>query len=120
MSVRDKIDLKDVTFIIPVRIDTIERLENSLLVTNYLLEHFTTSIYVVEAAERNNLILKQSLHSEIQYFFIEDHVEIFHRTKFINFLARKVSTTFTAVWDSDVLVAVEHKLRLQLICFEGG
>ncbi len=57
----NQIDLKDVTFIIPVRIDSIERLENLQLVTNYLLENFQTHILIVEAADRNNQSFPSSL-----------------------------------------------------------
>ena len=104
----NQIDLKDVTFIIPVRIDSIERLENLQLVTNYLLENFQTHILIVEAADRNNQFLSQLLNSEIEIFFTKDSNAIFHRTKYINFLAKKVFTPFVAVWDSDVLVAVDQ------------
>ena len=101
-------DLADLTFIIPVRIESIERLENLQAATDYLLKHFRTRIFVLEAASRNNGFLKKCLSPEIEIFFVEDNDAIFHRTKYLNILTRKVFTPFIAVWDSDVLVAQDQ------------
>lgn len=54
-----KIALTDVTFMIPVRIDTLERLENILAVTNFILSHCDTNILVVESDKWNSGIKKQ-------------------------------------------------------------
>lgn len=51
-------DLKDITFLILVRIDTIERMENLLASTEFLLSHFDTNVEVWEISPYNNSILK--------------------------------------------------------------
>ena len=43
-----KIDLKNTTFIIPLRIDTGDRLRNVILSTAYLLNHFDTNVMIKE------------------------------------------------------------------------
>lgn len=97
-------DLVEITFIIPVRIESIERLENLQAATDYLLKHFSTRILVLEAASRNTGFLQKCLSPEVEVFFIKDDDSIFHRTRYLNILTRKVSSPYLAVWDSDVLV----------------
>ena len=99
----EKYKLKDFTFIIPIRVDSIERLENIITVTSYLSQYFETNIYLLEAATRNNSLLKTLLGKDIEYYYLEDHDTIFYKTKYINILSRKVKTQFMAIWDADVI-----------------
>ena len=43
-----KTDLKNTTFIIPLRIDTGDRLRNVILSTSYLLHNFDTTVMIKE------------------------------------------------------------------------
>ena len=43
-----KIDLKDVTFLIPLRLDSIERVENLQLTIDFLVRHFDTQNIVLD------------------------------------------------------------------------
>ena len=79
-----KYDLKDTTFVIPVRIDSMIRLENLLLTLENLESAFDTNIVVVEASYYNNGILKRLVSSSTSYHFIEDKDPVFHRTKHLN------------------------------------
>ena len=79
-----KFDLKDTTFIIPVRIDSIIRLENLLLTLENLESNFDTNIVIVEADYYHNGILKQLISDNVSHRFIEDKDPIFHRTKHLN------------------------------------
>lgn len=106
-----KINLKDLTFLIPVRIDSIERLENLLVVTNFLMENLDTHICVLEAFSRNTGILHTLLHPDIEHMFIQDEHPIFHRTHYLNVLTRKATTPYIAIWDSDAMVFPEQILR---------
>ena len=49
-----RIDLTDVTFLILIRLDSIQRLENVKVVTDSLLKYFDTNIYVLEADSYDN------------------------------------------------------------------
>ena len=44
-----KYDLNDVTFIVPLRIDTDDRLRNIILTTSFLLTHFECTIIIKES-----------------------------------------------------------------------
>jgi len=103
-----KYDLTDTTFIIPVRLDTIVRLENLILSVDYLQEWLQTHIVVLEAAPYNNGMIQRLLKDRITYLFIEDKDPVFHRTKYLNQMTMKVKTEFTGIWDTDVIVPHEQ------------
>jgi hypothetical protein len=100
----NKLDLKDVTFIIPVRIDCIERMENIHMVVDYLSTCFSTNIIILEADKRNSKIVEDIVSDRGMYLFIEDLDPVFYRTKYLNRLSILVETNFLAVWDSDVII----------------
>ncbi len=99
-----KTDLSDVTFLIPVRIDSIHRVENLLFVASFLKKNFITNIHLLEASSYDNGILVKLLPRDVRVRFIEDHDPIFHRTFYINKLLEQAETPIVAVWDTDVLV----------------
>jgi predicted glycosyltransferase involved in capsule biosynthesis len=101
-------DLTDVTFIIPVRIDTVNRLENTLVIVDFLLENFNTRLSILEASHRDTGLLRKLLPEEVDHRFVEDSDAIFHRTKYINILARICETPFISLWDTDVIVPTEQ------------
>lgn len=96
-------DLKDTTFLILIRMDSVNRLENVIAVTNALCTDFDTNIVVLEAARYNNGILKSILHKGVTYQYIEDKDPILYKTKYFNMLAGQVSTPILAIWDADVV-----------------
>lgn len=79
-----KINLLEMSFLIPVRIDSVVRLENLLKSIECILRNFETNIYVLEAAPYNNGLLERLLPKDINYFFVEDRDPIFYRTHYIN------------------------------------
>ncbi|WP_035141048.1 galactosyltransferase-related protein [Flavobacterium daejeonense] len=99
-----KVNLKDVTFLIPVKVDSVIRIENLLATVNYIIKNFNTNIIVTEIAKYNNHILGKVLNRNINYIFVEDKDPIFHRTKYLNRFANEVETPFIAIWDADVII----------------
>jgi len=106
-----KHDLKDITFLILVRLDTIERIENLLASTEHLVSNFDTKIEVLEVASYNNGILKKLLNKRVSYSFLEDDDPILFRTKYLNTMLSSVKTPFVSVWDADILLEVEQILE---------
>lgn len=99
-----KYSLKDCTFLILIRLDSIHRLENILIVTHLICRYFDVQIIVHEAASYNNGILKSLLNKKIIYQFSEDKDPVFYKTKYINLLLKNVQTPFFAIWDADIVV----------------
>jgi len=107
-NLENRQDLRDATFLFLVRLDTIDRLENILAITNFFIMSIQTNIVVLECAPFNNGILEKHLDKNIMYSFQEDQDPILHRTKFLNQMTRTVKTPYIAVWDTDVLVQVSQ------------
>lgn len=101
-------DLSDLTFIIPIRQDCLERLENVILVTQFLIKNFRTNVKILECASYQNRLLGNLLDKRIVIDFQEDNDPIFFRTQKINQMVETLETSFVAVWDSDVLIPVDQ------------
>jgi Galactosyltransferase. len=99
-----KTDLTDLTFMILIRIDSIQRLENLKTVTDSLFKYFDTNVYVLEIDSSNNGILSKVLNKKTRYEFLEDKDPVMYRTKYHNYMAKNVQTKFLSIWDADVVV----------------
>jgi len=104
-------NLEDVTFLFLVRLDSIDRLENTLAATRFLSVNFNTNIYVSEYSSYNNGLLEKLLDKTTRYTFQEDHDPILYRTRFLNQMTQKVETPFVAVWDTDVIVPAGQVMK---------
>lgn len=98
------VSYNDLTLVIPVRIDSEERLRNLYLVLRYyqLLEGL--KIIVLEA----DTVSKVDCPAGVRKLFIEDADPVFHRTKYINVLCGLVDTPYLGVWDADVLIPADR------------
>ena len=104
----------DISFLIIVRLDSIERIENTLIVTEFLNSNFQAPIFVLECAPFNNGLLEKLLAKNIQYTFLEDYDPILFRTRFLNKMTQSVETPYVAVWDTDIIVPVEQIIKSSL------
>lgn len=105
-----KIDFKDITFLIPIRVDSIIRIENLLATIRFVRSHFLTNIIVLEADKFNNGVLKRLLPKDVEYLFVKDNDPIFYRTHFLNMMTKISKTEFIAIWDADVIVPKQQLL----------
>jgi len=103
-----KTNLRDMTFIIPVRIDSVVRLENLILSVHALRKNFDTHIMVLEAASYTNGIIQKMLGNKIEYLFLEDRDSVFYKTKYLNIMTRRSCTPFVGIWDADVIIPKEQ------------
>ena len=99
--------LTDVTFVIPVRIDSPLRTRNLDVLIDFLLRNFDSKILVMETDSCQRYFAKKR-DSRLQYFFEEDTRPVFHHTRCMNLLYRKVDTPVIAGWDVDALVSPEQ------------
>ena len=98
-----KYDLSDLTVLMPVRIESLVRLENVLAVLGYLERYFKINVMVWEADQKNNGILQRQISDRVNYSYVYDCDPVFYRTSYINRMANDASTDFLAVWDADVV-----------------
>lgn len=97
-----KFDLHDVTFLIPVRIDSDERKLNLNAVIKLLSKDFYAQIIVLEAGNKQ-IVQKSELKCDFSYDYIYDVDTVFYKTKYINRLLRMADTKYAIVWDVDVV-----------------
>ncbi len=92
--------MRDVTIIIPLRIDSTERNENAHSVLEVLHDSFDINLFVLEADSNQ----KFNPPSYIDYIFVRDDNPIFHRTRYLNIMLEKTITPIIGIWDSDAVV----------------
>lgn len=109
-----KIDLKEATFIIPIRIESSDRLRNVITTTAFLLENFNTNIIIKEVDsesvfERDALpilkdILNVNVNVNVQHIFEKSDEPLFHRQKVLNEMVAMSKTEIVINYDCDVLL----------------
>lgn len=104
----EKYNLTDVGILIPVRLDSIDRLENLLSVINFLYRYCDINIYILHADKKHKSYLKDLLPEKCHYTFIEDYDPVFFRTHYINELYKSSTEPIIAIWDADVVVSPQQ------------
>jgi hypothetical protein len=101
------IDLSDVTFCIPIRVDFPERLENLQFLVSYLQRNFKTHIHVWEDGPTSLCNM-----DDITYTFNENTSPLFYKTRILNQLC-KISHTEIIVnpYDCDVLLPIDRYVQ---------
>tara|TARA_A100000172_G_scaffold18183_1_gene9942 strand:+ start:1047 stop:1919 length:873 start_codon:yes stop_codon:yes gene_type:complete len=107
------IDLRNVTFIIPLRIDTDDRLRNIVLTTSFLLNTFDCKVIIKESDEISKfdawakpLIESISDTTNLRYIFEENYDEHFHRTRLLNDMVMETTTDIVVNYDSDIILPI--------------
>lgn len=98
-----KLNLKDITFTIPVRIDSPDRLYNINYTVEYLLRNFDTNVIVYE----NGPEPRYSNRNQVKHIF-EQNNSFFHRTRYLNAMARIATTPLIANYDCDVVFPLKQ------------
>jgi hypothetical protein len=96
-----KNDLSNLTFLIPFKFDSPERLDNINIVIKYINSNFKTNIIVYE--EYVNRKFCGDI-DNIHYMSAKEDVDYFHRTKIINKMFDCVDTELISIYDADVLL----------------
>ena len=110
-----KIPLPNLTFNIPVRIDSADREQNLDYTVEYLLRNFDCNIVVYE----NGPMPIYKNKNKVKHIF-EQNNGPFHRTKYLNILARCSNTKLIANHDCDVLLDTSQISKAYFILQTGG
>lgn len=102
-----KIDLKDVTFTIPFKKDSDERLENILTIIKYLQKYFDTNIIVAEQDD----VRKFPTVDGIEYVFFPATNYLMLRTTLLNKMCKMTKTPYIANYDTDVIFTVDQYVQ---------
>ena len=99
--------LSDVTFVVPLRIDSPERKANIDTLIKYTFRNFSAKFIILEA-DLERRYFPETDQEGFQYEFIEDKDEVFHRTKWINRLINLSDTQVVGIWDADAIAPVDQ------------
>lgn len=94
----------DLTILIPVRIDSPDRLRNVHALTDCLKRLEGVRIIVLEADSHPRIEQIEG----VQRVFVEDHDPLFYHTRYVNMLCSMARSEYIGVWDSDLIVPREQ------------
>lgn len=97
--------MTNLTFIIPVRIDSEARNQNLVLIVQKLLAHPEKAFIIILEGDNQPRITGLPESERITYLFEKDENPVFFRTHYLNQMTALSQTPIIAVWDTDILVA---------------
>ena len=125
-----KLNLKDTTFIIPIRIESADRMRNAITSIIFLLENFDTTVIVKEGDSEPTFALQvlpqikgyfgdefDSLNLKV-LFEKTDSTE-FHRTRYLNEMLQMVETPVVVNYDCDIILPIQTYITAQQAIVEG-
>lgn len=104
------IDLKNTTFIIPIKIEHPDRYRNAKIVLNYLNSNFKTNVFIHETTSGESRLnfIGDLKNLNIKLWQFNENVYPtpipFHRTKYLNMMLDEVETPVTVNYDIDVIL----------------
>ena len=103
----------DLTFLIPTRIETEDRLRNIISSVSYLLRHTTAHVIVKEVAPRNTFLFralpeirKYADTTNLTHLYEETNEPLFCKSKVLNDLIVESSSRVVANYDADCILPV--------------
>ena len=108
-------DLLNATFIIPIRIESSDRLRNVITTIAFLLENFDTNIIIKEVDSESVFeeealpILKNILdvNVDVNHIFEKSDAPLFHRQKVLNEMIMEADTEIVINYDCDAILPIE-------------
>lgn len=98
------INLRDVTFLIPLRIESDDRKVVLDLVLSYMLKYLDTNIIICEEGQQALFPkIQKPEWKNIKYIFRKNDTDLFHKTKNLNIMAKHAQTPIIVSQDSDVI-----------------
>lgn len=123
-----KFDLRNATFIMPLRIESEDRLRNIVISLSYLLKNFDTNVIIQEVDEESkfqryaapqleNLIEDMST---VTLIYEESKDPIFHRTRILNDMLMESKTDVVVNYDTDVIFPISsYNIAYDMILKDG-
>ena len=122
-------NLKDTTFIIPLRIESADRMRNVITTLCYLLSNFDTNIIIMEG-DSSSVFIKDVLPQvkaflEVDYIpnlkhvFEDTSASEFHRTRYLNEMTHMSTTKAVVNYDCDIILPVESYIKAQAMIIDG-
>jgi hypothetical protein len=111
------IPFKDVTFIIPIMIDSHDRECNVKILCDHLRANLDTNVIIYEVGTVSKLL--NTLDSDITHIFEESISSVFHKTRYFNHMLSKVLTPIAVGYDVDVLLKMNTYVQARDLIRSG-
>lgn len=107
-----KIDLSDATFIVPLRIESDDRLRNVITSTCFLLSNFNTNI-IIQEVDSSSVFVERALSqieefcedvSGLRHIFEKSTSPSFHRQRVLNDMIMESTTKVVVNYDCDIIL----------------
>ena len=116
-----KHNLNQATFIIPVRIESPDRLRNVVTSIAFLLENFHTNIIVKEVDKESifhrdalplleSVLDQQNIFTNFNFMFEQSDDPLFHRQRILNEMTMEANTDIVVNYDCDVILPIDSYL----------
>lgn len=121
-------DLTNATFIMPLRIESQDRLRNIVLSLSYLLKNFKTNVIIHEVDEDSKFqkhVAPQLKHlfddlSAITLIYEENNDSVFHRTRILNDMLMETKTDVVVNYDTDVVFPTDSYYKAYHMIINQG
>lgn len=116
-----KIDFTNSTFIIPVRLESQDRIANFSIVIKFLTKYLDTNIIIYEQGIQSVAHNLPKIHPNIRHLFEKSSSkEPFHRTRYLNQMIMLSQTPITVNYDLDIILPIESLLLSQDLILNKG
>jgi len=121
--------IENTTFIVPLRIETTDRLRNVIVSTCYILDKTDAKVIIKEvdtASTFRATALPQIQEcvgdkaNRLKHVFEQSKDEIFHRTKILNDMTMMAETPVVVNYDCDILLPLESYQQAEKDILEGN
>ena len=113
-----KINLSEATFIIPIRIESPDRLRNVVTTTAFLMENFNTNIIIKEVDaepvfQRDAIPLLEEIldfniwETNFNYIYEKSDDRLFHRQRILNEMIMEADTHIVVNYDCDAILPLK-------------
>ena len=124
-----KMDLPGCTYMIPLRVETPDRLRNIITVLLYFLKNIkapiiikefdTESIYEASVLPQISQVATEEELSQITHVFEQSDDIVFHRTRLINDMIMMADTPLVCNYDCDVLLPFQTHFYANTFLLKG-
>lgn len=111
--------MKELTFCIPVRINSDYRLRNLLTMLKFYSQQVGKAKYILLEADTEQRIKELPDIRALRHIFVKDTNPIFHRTHYINQMLRETDTLVAAVWDTDAIAPMPQLMEAYRAVLQG-
>jgi hypothetical protein len=116
--------MDNITYILPTRIESNDRLKNIITSVTYLLTQFPKAKVIVKEVDKQSVFAEHAIPYieryastvNLRHIFEQNDEDIFHKTRYLNDLIMEADTEIVASHDVDVIYPVEsHQTAYTMI-----